>query len=109
MALIDVRGRAVQNSQDIDSGYYVYDQASIDAMNAAGTNPCGPSGIRPGFIHVRGAGRVNTCSGRILTQDLPDMHLVNSPFRPWMIAGLTIVVVGLGIGAFVEFRKWLKR
>ncbi len=107
--IYNTAGQSVQNSPDIASGYYLLSDAEIAAMNAAGTNPCGPTGIRTGFIHIRGVGRINTCAGRILTEDLPDIYLVNSHFRIWMLVVLTGAVVVLGFFAGREFLRWKKR
>lgn len=108
-AVNNTLGQSACADADLASGYYLYDNEAVAAMNADNSNPCGPTGIRPGFIVIRGAGRVNTCAGRVLTEQLPDMILVNSRYRFWLLLGLVLLAAGALTGAVVSFTKWLKR
>ncbi len=107
LKVINMLGQEVCMSDQVASGYYLYSNEAIDQLTAEGNNPCGP--LRPGFMHIRGAGTLNTCAGRILTVDLPDIHLVNSRMRPWMLIALGLSVLTIGFFTVREFLKWRKR
>jgi hypothetical protein len=85
----DMLGRAVcGNPANLASGYYLYSDAAIAAMDEAGTNMC-PQGMRPGMMRIKGIpatdttpeGYLPTCGGRIMQEDVPDMHIVDWEYR----------------------------
>lgn len=105
--VVNMAGQVVCDQGTNAGGYYVYTPEAVAEMDANGSNPCG--GLRPGKIVIPGAGTIRTCAGRIVTETLPDIHLVNSRFRPWLIGGLFVVVGGILIATVAEGIKWFKR
>ena len=55
------------------SGYYLY---AVNPDDSA----C-PEGMRQGLMHIRGAGDVDTCSGKIFQENMPDIYLVDYRYK----------------------------
>jgi hypothetical protein len=101
--VFDMRGRAVcGNPANLASGYYLYSDAAIAAMDAAGTNMC-PQGIRPGMMRIKGLpatettpeGYISTCGGRVYQEDMPDLHIIDWEYRILTDAVLAIAILML--------------
>lgn len=82
------------------SGIYEASDQAVEAMNEAGTNIC-PSGMRPGRVVIKGLpatdntneGFIRTCGGRIVQEDMPDIHVVNWRYRTHLNLVLAILIV----------------
>ena len=93
-------GQISDENQDLASGYYLYTEESLIAMQKAGIpNPCGDTnpdgtytGLRPGFM-VIGEHRVRTCAGNLVENHLPDVVIVDNPWKPFVKYALVAVVV----------------
>jgi hypothetical protein len=88
----DVLGRAVDMSRpDLSSGYYMY------AENPEGSS-C-PDEMRAGQMVIKGAGRVDTCAGRIFQENLPDIYVVDYRFktiiRLIMMASIVMLIIAI--------------
>lgn len=57
------------------SGYYLFPDENIPQNTAC------PQGLRPGMMVIKGAGRIDTCNGKIYTENLPDIYLVDSRYK----------------------------
>lgn len=103
----DVLGRLVCDLPTNAAGYYTYTDEALEQMAADGTGLCGP--LRQGKINIPGAGQINTCAGRIVTENMPDLYLVNSKFRPWLLGGLFLVLGVALVATITQGYKWFKR
>lgn len=99
--VFNMLGQAVcGNPANLASGYYLYSDAAVVAMNEAGTNMC-PQGMRPGLMRIKGLpatettpeGFLPTCGGRITQEDMPDMHIVDWEYRILTDAALALGVL----------------
>jgi len=92
--VIDMSGRLAEDRPDMASGYYLYTDESVQQLADAGMLNCA---TRPGFLHIKGIpdGTIPTCNGRVTTEMLPDMHIVNWQYRPLLLLALAIVAVML--------------
>lgn len=94
--LNNMLGQAVNGCAPLASGYYLASNQAVDAMNEAGTNTC-PEGMRPGQMVIKGlpTGPISTCGGRLITETMPDMHIVNWRYRIYVNMVLVVLVVVL--------------
>jgi hypothetical protein len=83
------------------SGYYLATPQAVDAMNEQGTNLC-PSNMRPGRMVIKGlppnptnpeGGYINTCGGKISQEDMPDVHIIDHPYRIYIDLVLALLVL----------------
>lgn len=111
--VFDMLGRAVcGNPANLASGYYLYSDAAVNAMNEAGTNMC-PQGIRPGFMRIRGlpatettpAGYIATCGGNVRQEDMPDMHIIDWEYRIITDAVLAIAILMLLVAITLKMMR----
>ena len=88
---------------DTASGYYPATNEAVAAMNEAGTNMC-PEGMRPGRMVIKGLpatentpeGYINTCGGKIVQEDMPDVNIVEWRYRVWfnlILAALVLIML----------------
>jgi hypothetical protein len=102
---IDMLGRSVNICHpDTASGRYMASDEAVVAMDAAGTNKCAP-GMRPGWMRIKGLpatdnnpeGLLLTCNGVISQEDMPDMNIIDWPYR--IVADMLLVMtIALLIG-----------
>lgn len=90
-------GQTLDITNNPASGYYLASNEAVEAMNAEGTNLC-PQGMRPGRMVIKGlpnGGFIPTCNGQISQQDLPDIHIINWPYRIYVDGVLVACIVAL--------------
>jgi hypothetical protein len=99
----DMSGRILDTEHpDISSGYYLYSDETISEMAASGELNC-PDNMRPGFVKIKGIGKIPTCGGRIYQENLPDVYVVDWRYRQYVqliliaLALTMLVAVGLRI------------
>jgi hypothetical protein len=111
--VFNMLGQAVcGNISNLASGYYLYSDAAIEVMNAAGTNMC-PEGMRPGIMRIKGlpasefteAGSISTCGGIITQEDVPDMIIVDWSYRALTDGVLLVCLVLLLAGITIKLVK----
>lgn len=95
----DMSGRVAEDRPDLASGYYLYTDESVAQLSANGMLNCA---TRPGFVRIKGIpdGTIPTCNGRVTTEMLPDMHIVNWQYRPFLLIALVataLLLAGLTI------------
>ena len=79
------------DSPDLASGYYLYDENPPESA-------C-PSEMRAGQMVIRGAGKIDTCGGRITQENLPDVYIVDYRYktiiRYIMMASIVIMIIAI--------------
>lgn len=85
-------GQAVDMSRpDLASGYYLYAENPPESA-------C-PTQMRAGQMVIKGAGRVDTCAGRIFQENLPDIYVVDYRFktiiRLIMMASVAMLIIAI--------------
>ncbi len=98
--------------RNLASAYYVYTDVGIQMLTEQGKNNC-PDGMRPGIMHIKGIpatennpeGYLNTCSGKIDQQDMPDMNIVD---WDWRILTDSVLVLAAGILLLAIILKLLR-
>ncbi len=75
------------------SGYYLFPDDNIPQNTGC------PQGLRPGLIKIKGAGEIPTCGGRVYTENLPDIYLVDSRYKSVirLILLAAIVLIALAV------------
>lgn len=89
---------------DTASGYYLASDEAIAAMDANGTNLC-PEGIRPGRMVIKGLpgeGFIRTCGGKIVQEDVPDLNIVDWPYR--IVADVILLLAIVALIAAIAFK-----
>ncbi len=93
------------------SGYYLYTDESAQVLADRNQlncpfDPDTGEGMRPGMMNIKGAGKIPTCGGRVMQEDLPDIHVVDWRFRVYVQLALAamvfVLVVKLG---YTIYRK----
>lgn len=103
--MINVLGQELDfNPQTTASGYYLYSDEEVAAMNASGQSNC-PNGMRPGLMHIRGLQSIPTCGGRIYTEQLPDIHLVDWRYRKYVQLLLLALAVTMLAAIIIKMVK----
>jgi len=103
--VFDMLGRAVcGNPDNLASAYYLLSDAAIVAANEAGTNMC-PDGMRPGLMVIKGAGKISTCAGKINQEDVPDMNIIDWPYRIVTDVVLVLAALVLLIGITLKLTR----
>ena len=76
---------------DLASGYYMY-------LENPEHSSC-PDDFRAGQMVIKGAGRVDTCGGRIFQENLPDIYVVDYRFktiiRLIMMASIVMLIIAI--------------
>lgn len=104
---VDARGRILDISHpDNASGVYFASDHAVDAMNDAGTNTC-PQGMRPSRVIIKGIdfegkNYINACNGRISQEDMPDIHIIDSPYRIYIDLVLVLLVLAVTSGIAIK-------
>jgi hypothetical protein len=94
------------SNPDTASGYYLATDAAWEALEAAGQNTC-PQGMRPGRMVIKGVSHegnnyIRTCAGRISQEDMPDIHIVDWPYRIYIDMVLAVLVLAVAAGIFTK-------
>ena len=100
----DMSGRILDTEHpDLATGSYLYSDESIAEMAANGELTC-PDNMRPGFMNIKGIGKISTCGGRIYQENLPDIYVVDWRYRQYvqliLIALALTMLVALGLRIF---------
>jgi hypothetical protein len=61
-----------------------------------------PQGLRAGVMVIKGAGRINTCNGRIFQENLPDIYLVDYRYKTII---RIVLILTLAMGVFLNIKK----
>jgi len=99
----NVLGQTVDVSHpNTASGVYFASDAAVEAMNESGTNLC-PSGMRPTRVVIKGLdfegkNYILGCNGQISQEDMPDVRVVDWPYRIYIDLLLVLLVVALATG-----------
>ncbi len=83
---------------DTASGYYIL---PTDEQNV--NSDC-PQGLQAGVMVIKGAGRINTCNGRVFQENLPDIYLVD--YRYKTIIRLVLILT-LAMVVFLNIKKFV--
>lgn len=103
--MINMLGQDVNfSAQTTASGYYVYSNEEVAAMQASGQSNC-PDGMRPGVLHIRGLETIPTCGGRIYTEQLPDIHIVDWRYRQYVQLALVALALTMLVAVGLKLLK----
>lgn len=97
----NVLGQDVNFDPETDaSGIYLLSDEAI----SQGLGNC-PNGMRPGLLHIRGLETIPTCGGRIYTEQLPDIHLVDWRYRKYVQMLLLALAVTMLAAIIIKMVK----
>jgi len=99
--MVNMLGQEVCRDANRASGYYLESDETRRDRLARGDASC-PT--RAGEMVISGI-KVPTCSGKIATHLLPDIHLVNWPYRTYVVMAMAmIILILLGAVAYNTFK-----
>lgn len=82
---------------DTASGYYLL------PTQEQNTNSDCPQGLRAGVMVIKGAGRINTCNGRIFQDNLPDIYFVDYRYKTII---RIVLILTLAMVVFLNIKKF---